>query len=213
MNTGVAVVQLSDQVHLFATLWIAHQSSLSLTISWSFLKFTCIELLMPSNHLILFFPLLLLSSIFPSVRVFSSEWSFHIRWPKYQSLSISPFNQYSGLISFKIDWFDLLAVQGTLKSVLQHHSSKALILQCSTFFTVPLSHPYMTSGKTIALTIQTFVGKVMSLLLNTLSRFVIVFLPRSNCLLIHGYSHHPVISRAQEEEIRHCFYLFPFYLP
>ena len=103
-------------VHLFATLWIAHQASLSLTISWSFLKFTCIELVMPSNHLILFFPLLLLSSIFPSVRVFSSEWSFHIRWPKYQSLSISPFNKYSGLISFRIDWFDLLAVQETFKS-------------------------------------------------------------------------------------------------
>ena len=156
---------MSDQVRLFATLWIAHQASLSLTISWSLLKFTFIELVMPSNHLILCCPLLL-SSIFPSIRVFSNEWSFHIRWPKYQSLSIGPFNQYSGLISFKIDWFDLLAVQGTLKSVLQHHSSKALILQCSAFFTVLLSHPYMTSGKTIALTIQTFVGKVMSLLFN-----------------------------------------------
>ena len=114
MNMGVAVVQLSNQVHLFATLWIAHQASLSLTISWSLLKFTSIELVMPSNHLILCCPLLLLSSVFSSIRVFSNESAVHIRWPKYQSLSISPFNQYAGLISFKIDWFDLLAVQGTL---------------------------------------------------------------------------------------------------
>jgi len=137
-----------------------------------------IESVMPSNHLILCHPLLLLPSIFPSIRVFSSESAVHIRWPKYWSfsLNISPSNEHSGLISFRMDWFDLLAVQGTLKSLLQHHSLKASILWHSAFFTVQLSHLYMTTGKTIALTIQTFVGKVMSLVFNTLSRFVIVFL-------------------------------------
>ena len=137
--------------------------------------------MMPSNHLILCCPLLLLPSIFPSMRVFSNESALHIRWPKYWSFSfnISPSNAHSGLISFRMDWLDLLAVQGTLKSLLQHHSSKASILQCSAFFTVQLSHPYMTTGKTIALTRWTFVGKVMSLLLNMLSRLVITFLPSS----------------------------------
>ena len=141
---------------------------------------------MPSNHLILCCPLLLPSSIFPSIRIFSNESVLRIRWPKYWSFRfcISPSNEYSGLISFRMDWFDLLAVQGTLKNFLQHHSSKALILQCSAFFIVKLSHPYMTTGKTIALTRQTFVGKVMSLLLNMLSRLVIAFLPRSKHLLI-----------------------------
>ena len=141
---------------------------------------------MPSNHLIFCRPLLLLPSIFPSIKVFSNESVLLIRWPKYQSFSfsISPSNEYSGLISFRIDWLDLLAVQGTLKSLLQHHSSKASILQCSAFFTVQPSHPYMTTGKTIALTRQTLVGKIMSLLLNMLSRLVITFLPRSKCLLI-----------------------------
>ena len=145
-----------------------------------------VESVMPSNHLLLCRPLLLLPAIFPSIRVFSSESVLHIRWPKYWSFrfNISLSNEYSGLISFRIDWFDLLAVQGTLKSLLQHHSSKALVLQCSTFFMVQLSHPYMTTGKTIALTIQTFVGKVIFLLLNMLSRFVIAFLPRSKHLLI-----------------------------
>ena len=129
---------------------------------------------MPSNHLILFRPLLLPPSAFPSIRVFSNESALHIRWPNYWSFSfnISPSNEYSGLISFRIDWLDLLAVQGTLKSLLQHHSSKASILQCSAFFIVQLSHPYRTTGKTIALTRQTFVGKVMSLLFNMLSRLV-----------------------------------------
>ena len=143
-----------------------------------------IESVMPSNHLILCRPLLL-SSIFPSIRVFSNE-SVLIRWPKYWSFSfsISPPNEYSGLISFRIDWFDLLVVQGTLKSLHQHHSSKASILQCSAFFIVQLSHPYMTTGKTIALTRWTFVGKVMSLLFNMPSRLVIAFLPRSKHLLI-----------------------------
>ena len=141
---------------------------------------------MTSNQLILCHPLLLLPSIFPSIRVFSNESVLHIRWPKYWnfSFSISPSNEYSGLISFRMDWLDLLAVQGTLKSLLQHHSSKASILRCSAFFTVQLSHPYMTSEKTIALSRRTFVSKVMSLLLNVLSSLVITFLPRSKRLLI-----------------------------
>ena len=142
---------------------------------------------MPSSHLILCHPLPFPHSVFPSISVFSSESVLHIRWPKYWSFcfNISPSNKYSGLISFRIDWFDLLAIQGTLKSLLQHrHSSKASVLQCIAFFMVQLSHPYMTTGKTIAMTIQTFVGKVIFLLLNMLSRFVIAFLPRSKRLLI-----------------------------
>ena len=141
---------------------------------------------MPPNHLILCRPLLLLAPIPPSIRVFSNESTIHIRWPKYWSFSfrISPSNEHPGLISFRMDWLDLLEVQGTLKSLLQHHSSKASILQCSAFFTVQLSHPYMTTGKTIAWTKQTFVGKVISLFLNVLSRLVITLLPRSKCLLI-----------------------------
>ena len=139
---------------------------------------------MPSNHLILCHPLLLLPSIFPSIRVFSNESALRIRWPKYCCFNISPSNEHPGLVSFRMDWLDLLAVQGTLKSLLQHHSSKESILQRSVFFTVQLSHPYMTTGKTIVMTRQTFVGKVTSLLLNMLSRLVITFLPRSKCLLI-----------------------------
>ena len=141
---------------------------------------------MPSNHLILSCPLLLLPSIFPSIRVISNESALHIRWPKYWSFSfnISPSKEHSWLISFRMDWLDLFAVQGTLKSLLHHHSSKASILQCSAFFIVQLSHPYMTTGKIIALTRQTFVGKVMSLLFNMLSRFVIAFLLRNKHLLI-----------------------------
>ena len=140
-----------------------------------------IESVMPSNHLILCRPLLLLPSIFPSIRVFSNESVLPIRWPQYWSFgfSISPSNEYSGLISFRIDWLDLLAVQGTLKSLFQHHSSKTSILQCSAFFIVQLSHPYMTTGKTIAFTRWTFVGKVKSLLFNMLSRLVMTFLPRT----------------------------------
>ena len=169
------------------TPWTAaHQTSLSFTISQSLLKLMSIELVMPSNHLILCCPLLLPPSIFPSIRVFSSALALRIRWPKYWSFSfsISPSNEYSGLISFRIDWFDLLAVQGTLRSLLQHHSSKASIPQCSAFLIVQFSHPYMTRGKSIALTIRIFVGKGMSLLFNTLSRFVIAFLPRGKSLLI-----------------------------
>ena len=151
----------------------AHQASLSITSSWSLPKFMSIESVIPSNHLILCRPLLLLPSIFPSIRVFSNESSLRIRWPKYWSFSfnISPSNEHSGLISFRMDWLDLLAVQGTLKSLLQHRSSKASILWCSAFFTVQHSHPYMTTGKTIALTRRTFVGKAMSLLLNMLFRW------------------------------------------
>ena len=165
----------------------AHLAYLSFTISQSLLKLTSIELVMPSSHLILCRPLLLLPPpIPPSIRVFSNESTLRIRWPKYWgfSFSISPSNEYSGLISFRIDWLDLLAVQGTLKSLLQHHSSKALILWCSAFFIVQLSHPYMTTEKTIASTRRTFVGKVMSLLLNMLFRLDITFLPRSKRLLI-----------------------------
>ena len=159
---------------------------LSITNSWSLLKLMSIELVIPSNHHILCYPLLLLPSIFPSIRVFSSELVLPIRWPKYWSfsLSISPSKEYSGLISFRMNWFDLLAVQRTLKSLLQHHSSKASILWHSAFFMVQLSHPYMTTGKTIALTRQIFVGKVMSLLFIMLSRLVRAFLPRSKRLLI-----------------------------
>ena len=161
------------------------QASLSITNSWSLLKLMSMESVMPSKYLILCHPLLL-PSVFPSIRVFSNESALCIRWPKYWSFSfsISPSYKYSGLISFRIDWLDLFAVQGTLKSPLQHHSSKASILWPSAFFIVQLSHPYMTPAKIIALTRWTFVGEVMSLLLNMLSRLVITFLPRSKCLLI-----------------------------
>ena len=148
------------------------------------------ELVMPSYHLIFCRPLLLLPSIFPSIRVLSNESALHVSWPKYWSFSFSPSNKYSGLISFKIDWLDLLAVQGALKSLLQHHSSKASIFWHLAFFMVQLSHPYMTTGKTTALTILTFVDAVMSLLFNMLSRFVKAFLPRSKHLLIYGCSYH-----------------------
>ena len=184
LHANIVVVQSLSHVRLFAASWTAeYQAFLSFTISWSLLKLMSIELVTPSNHLILCRPLLLLPSIIPSIRVFSNELALHIRWPKYWSFSISLSNEYSWLISFRIDWFDLLAVQGTLKS-LQHHSLKSSILWCSAFFTVQLLHPYMTIGKTIALTTWTFVDKVMSLLCNMLSRFVIAILPRSKCLLI-----------------------------
>ena len=169
------------------TPWIAAcQASLSITNSQSSLRFMSIESVMPSSHLIPCRPLLLLPSIFPSIRTFSNESVLHIRWPKYWSFSfsISPSNEYSGLISFRIDWLDHLVVQGILRSLLQHHSSKASVLQCSAFFIVQLSHAYTTTGKTIALTRWTFVGKVMSLLFIMLSRLVIAFLPRSKHLLI-----------------------------
>ena len=165
---------------------LQHTRLLCPPLAPSLLKFMPTESMMPSSHLILCRLLLFLPSIFTSIRIFSNESALCIRWPKYQSFSfsISPSNEYSEVISFRIDWFDLLAVQGTLKSLLQHHSSKASILWRSAVFTVQLSHPYITTGKTIALTRLTFVGKVMSLLLNMLSRLVITFLPRSKCLLI-----------------------------
>ena len=171
---------------------------------------------MPSNHLMLCHLFLLPLSIFPSIRVFSNESVLQIRWPKYWSfsLSISPSNEYSGLISFRMNWFDLLAVQGALKSLLQHHSSKASILRHSAFFIVQLSHPYMTTGKTIALTRWTSVGKVTSLLFNMLSRLVITFLPRSNCLLISWLlSPSAVFLEPSKNKFSHCFYFFPIYLP
>ena len=180
-------VQSLSRFWLFVTPWIAaHQASLSITNSRSLHKFMSFESVMPSNHLILCRSLLLPPSIFHSIRVFSNESVFCIRWQKYWSFSfnISPSNEHPGLISFRMDWLDLLAVQGTLESLLQHHSSKASILRHSAFFIVQLSHLYMTTGKTIALIRWTCVGKVMSLLFNMLSRLVITFLPRSNCLLI-----------------------------
>ena len=172
-----------------------------------------IALVMPSNHLILCCPLLLLPSIFPSIRVFSNESVFHIRWPKDWSFSfsISPSHEYSRLISFRMDWLDLLAVQETLKSLLQHHSSKASVPQQSAFFRAQLSHPYVTTGKTIALTRQTFVGKVMSLLLNRLSKLVITFLPRDKRLLI-SWLPSPTAVILEPPKIV-CFHCFPNYLP
>ena len=170
---------------------------------------------MPSNHLILYRLLLLLPSIFPSIGVFSNDSALRIRWPKYWSFSfnISPFNEHPGLISFRMDWLDLLAVQGTLKSLLQHHSSKASILQHSAFFTVQLAHPYMTTGKTIALTRQTFVGKVMALLLNMLSRLVITFLQRSKHLLISWLQSPSAVILEPRKIVSHCFHCFPIYFP
>ena len=180
-------VQLLSCVWLFETQWTAaRQASLSITNSWNLPKLMSIESVMPSNHLILCHPLLLLPSIFPNIRVFSNESALHIRWPKYWSFSfnISPSNEHQGPISLRMDWLDLLAVQGTLKSLLQHYSSKASILLCSVLFIVQLSHPYMTTGKTISLTRWTFVDKGMALLFNILPRLVITFLLRSKHFLI-----------------------------
>ena len=173
-----------------------------------------IESVMPSNHLILCRPLLLLPSIFPSIRVFSNESVLRIRWPKYWSFSfnISPSNEHPGLI-FRIGWLDLLTVQGTLKSLLQHHSSKASILQCSAFFIVQLSHSYMTPGKTTALTRWTFVGKILSLLFNMLSMLVITFLPRSKRLLISWLQSPSAVIVEPRKIVSHCFQCFPIYLP
>ena len=180
-------VQLLSHVQLFPVPWTAVcQASLSITNSWSLCRLRSIESVMPSNHLTLCRPLLLLPSIFLSIGIFSNESVLRVRWPKYWSFSfsISPSNEYLGLISFRIDWFHLPGVQETLKSLLQHDSSKASILWHSAFFIVQPSHPYMTTGKAMALTRQTFVSKIMSLLFNMLSRLVITFLPRRKCLLI-----------------------------
>ena len=210
----LSLVQFLSCVQLFATPWTTvHQPSLSIINSQSLLKLVSIESVMPSNHLILCHPLLLLPSIFPSIRVFSNESALHIRWPKYCSFSfnISPSNEHPGLISFGMDWFDLLAVQGTLKSLLQHHTSKASILLHSAFLIVQLSHPYMTTGKTITLTRQIFVDKVMSLLFNMLSIWVIIFLPRSK-VSFYFKAAVTICSDfgAQENKVCHCF---PIYLP
>ena len=171
---------------------------------------------MPSSHLILCHPLFLLPPIPPSIRVFSNESTLRMRWPKYWSFSfnIIPSKEHPGLISFRMDWLDLFAVQGTLKSLLQHHSSKASIIRRSAFFIVQLSHPYMTTGKTIALTRQTFVGKVMPLLFNMLSRLVIAFLPRSKCLLMSWLqSPSAVILETKKNKVSHCFHCFSIYFP
>ena len=203
---------MSDSV----TPWTAaRQASLSIINSWSLLKLMSIESVMPSNHLFLCPPLLFLPSIFPSIRVFPSinESVLHIRWPKYWTFSfnISLSNEYSGLISFRMDWLDLLAVQGTLKSLLQHHSSKASILRHLAFFIVQLSHPSMTTGKTIALTRWTFVGKLISLLFNMLSKLVITCLPRSKHLLISWLqSPFAVILGPPKNKVSNCS---PIYLP
>ena len=192
---------------------LKHTRPLSYTISQSLPKFMSIVSVMPSSHLIIWCPLLLLPAIFPSIRDFSNESAVYIRWPNYWSFnfSISPSNEYSGLISLKIDWFDLTAVRGTLRSLLQHYISKASILWRSAFFTVQLSQPHVTTGKTIAWIIWTFLNRVMSLLFNTLSRFVIAFLPQSNHLLISWLQSVRSDFRPQEEEI--CHYFHPFYLP
>ena len=174
-----------------------------------------IESVMPSNPLILCCPLLLLHPIFPSIKVFSNESVLQIKWPKYWSFSfsISPSNEYSGLISSRMDWFDLLAVQGTLKSLLQHHSSKTSILHCSAFFIVQLSHSYMTTGKTIALTRWNFVDKVIFLLFNMLSRLVLTFLPRRKCLLISWPRSPSAVILEPKKIVCHCFHCFPIYWP
>ena len=185
------------------------------SLSLCLLKLISTESVMPSNCLILCCHFILLPSIFPSIRVFSNESVLHIMWPKYWSFSFStsPSNEYSGLFSFRIDWCDLLAVQGTPKSLFQHHSSKSSIFQCSAFFMVQLSHPYMTTGKTIGLTIQTFVSKVMSLLFNKLSRFVITFLPRSKHLLISWLKSPSTVILEPKKIVCHHFHCFPIYLP
>ena len=196
-------------------MYASSKDTLSITNSQTSLKLTSIELMMPSSHLILCRPLLLLSPIPPSIRLFSNESTLRSRCPKYWSFSFSiiPSKEIPRPISFRKDWLDLLAVQGTLKSLLQHHSSKASILQRSAFFTVQLSHPYRTTGKTIALTRWTFAGKVMSLLLNMLSRLVITFLPRSKRLLISWLQSPSAVILEPPKIVWHCFHCFPIYFP
>ena len=218
LNGSISTVQFScSVVSDSVTPWTApRQASLSINNFQSLLKLMSTESLMSSNHLILCHPLFLLPSIISSFRVFSNESVFHIRWPKYWSFSfnISPSNEYSRLISFRIDWLHLLALQGTLKSLLQRHSSKASLLQCSAFFIVQLSHPYMTTGKTIPLTWWTFVGKIMALLFNMVSSFVITFLPRNNHLLISWLqSPSAVILEPPKNKVCHCFHCLLIYLP
>ena len=216
LSVQFSSVQSLSRVRLFATPWTAApQAFLSITNSRSSPKLMCIESVMPSSHLILCRSLLLLPLIPPCLRVFSNESPFCMRWPKDGSfsLSISPSNEHPGLVSCRMDWLDLLAVQGTLKSLLQHHSPKASILWCSAFFVVQLSHPYMTTGKTIALTRWTFVGKVISLLFNMLSRLVITFLPRSKRLNFMEAITMCSDFGAQKNKVWHCFHCFPIYFP
>ena len=217
MTIKMCSVQSLSRVRLFATPWIvAHQASLSITNSRSSLRLMSIESVMPSSHLILCRPLLLLPPIPPNIRVFSNESTLRMRWPKYWSFSfsISPSKEHPRLISFIMEWLNLLAVQGALRNLLQHHSSKASVLRHSAFLIVQLSHSYMTTGKTIALTRWTFVGKVMSLLLNMLSRLVITFLPRSKHLLISWLqSPSAVILEPPKNKVWHCFHCFPIYFP
>ena len=215
--THLSSFQSLSRVWLFATPWIAaRQASLFITNSWSSPKLMCIKSVMPSTHLILCRLLLVLPPVPPSIRIFSSESTLRMRWPKYGSFSfsISPSNEHPGLVSFRLDWLDLLAVQGTLKSLLQHYSSKASILWHSAFFTVQLSHPYDTTGKTRALTRRTLVGKVTSLLLNMLSRLVITFLPRSKCLLI-WWLQLPSAVILEPRKIKsatfHCFLIYLYW--
>ena len=210
------VVELLSCGQLFVIPWIATcQASLTFAVSWSLLKLRSIELMMPSNHLVIRYPLLLLPSIFPNIRVFSIESLLHIRWPTYGhfSFSISPSNEYSALISFRIDWFALLEVKGLSRVFFLHHSLKASVLGYSAFFMVQLSHPYVTTGKTIALTVQIFVGKVMALLFNMLSRFVIAFLPRSKCLLISWLRSPSAVLSEPKKIVFHHFHCFPIYMP
>ena len=209
--TQCSSVQSLSYVQFLATEWTAaHQVSLSITNSQSLLKLMSIESVMPSNHLILCCPLLLPCSIFRSIRVFYNELVLQIRWPTYWSFtfSITPSNEHPGLI-FRMDWLDLLAVQGTLKSLLQHHSSKASILQCSAFFLVQLSHPYMTTGKIIGLSRQTFIGKVMYLLFNMLS---IAFLPRATLNFMAAVNIYSDFGDPQNK-LTSCFHCFPIYFP
>ena len=214
-NVQFSSVQSLSCVLLFVTPWItACQASLSITNSWSLLKLMSIKPVMPFNHVILYRPLLLLPPIPPSIRVFSNESILLTRWPNFWSFifSISPTNEHPGLISFRMDWLDFLAVQGTLKSLLQYHSSKASILWLSALFMVQLSHPYMTTGKTVVLT-WTFVSKVMSLLFNTQSRFIIVFLPRWSVFWFHGCSYCLQWFWCSRKWSLSLFLFFPIYLP
>ena len=209
-------VQSCSPVQLYETQWTAaRQASLSITNSKSLLKLMSIESVMPSNYFILCCPHLLPPSIFPSIRVHSGESVLCNRWPKYWSFSfsISPSNEHPGLVSFRMDWLDLLAVQGTLKSLPQHHRSKASILRHSAFFIFQLSHPYTTTGKTIALTRRTVVGKIMSLFFNMLSRLVITFPPRSERLLIPWLQLPSAVILEPGKIVCHCFHCFPIYLP
>ena len=214
---GISSVQSLSHVWLFAIPWTTtRQASLSITNSCSLPKFMSIESVMPFNHRILCHPLLLPSSMFSRIRVFSNKSVLRVSWPLYWSFSfnISPSNDHSGLMSFRMNWLELFAVQGTLKSLLQHHSSKASILQCSAFFVVQLSHPYMITGKTIALTRWNFVGKIMSLLFKMLSRLVIPFLPRGKGFF-NFMTAVTICSDfgAPKNKVWHCFHCFPIHLP